>query len=77
MKQTTMFANGEDLPLFSGTPQTVTLPPPPPETQRRSRQITFAKCPICLDTGLTSVSYCWCEAGESLRLEHRQKGISL
>ena len=54
----------EDLPLFSGTAQTITINTHKP--QPAHRQESFAKCRFCLDTGLLGESaFCWCEAGQA------------
>ena len=76
MKQQTMFTNGEDLPLFSGTPQSVTVRTEP-TPGANSDQTSFAECRICFGTGRIHHRYCWCEAGIALRLQHRQEGNAL
>lgn len=64
--QVSMFSQGEDLPLFSGTPVGAPAPSRVPE-QAVPSQPSFATCKVCLDTGLVQVSpgvtrRCWCEA---------------
>ena len=61
-RQVDMFPSGEDLPLFSGTP--VPAPPgafyrPRPEI---GRQVSWAACPICYDTGQIASHRCPCNA---------------
>ena len=56
MKQTNMFDNGADLPLFSGTPQraqdsTFTA-------QEQPKQLSMTSCPICKDTGTVGTYEC-------------------
>ena len=68
-----MFPQGDDLPLFSGTPQTVpgqTFTPAVIEPQ-----ISFAQCPACRDTGITTAwkngrkttVYCLCVKGQQAK----------
>lgn len=61
MKQATMFST-EDLPLFSGTAQTVTIKSRKPAPS--ARQTTFAACRVCLDTGKVGKKFCSCQAGQ-------------
>ena len=64
-KQARMFGH-EDLPLFSGTTQEVegfqTV------KQRPSRQKSWAKCRLCMDSGWVMVDgqprQCWCQGQE-------------
>lgn len=50
MRQLDMFPAGEDLPLFSGTPQQIVIP---------------TKCRHCADTGiLGEYAFCSCEIGQ-------------
>lgn len=72
MNQNQMFTT-EDLPLFSGTPVRTTVNPfiqkaPPP-----LRQAILGNCRTCLDIGSVDGKYCWCEAGQALKIFERSK----
>jgi len=66
-KQTEMFPDGADLPLFSGTPQRAQAEAFQPTEE--PQQATFAKCRVCMDSGWVDGKFCWCEAGQRLRRE--------
>lgn len=76
-KQVPMFPTGDDLPLFSNTPQQAHESTFKPETDHR--QETMFQCSICRDTGYYVLSfstgtadlgsYCICETGRQLRAE--------
>jgi len=75
MQQMTMFPNGEDLPLFSGTAQRATLEQFDPQPQE-GIQLHLGDCPICEGTGIVylhpgpnGTKFCFCEAGEQARKE--------
>lgn len=60
----------DDLPLFSGTPVSVT----PLEIDRAGLavgQLGFFKCGACRDTGRVEDKYCLCEAGTRARVQER------
>jgi hypothetical protein len=63
----------ECLPLFSGTPQQVTLGNKGGRVDA-SAQRSFAQCRFCRDTGRVKNGdrrlYCTCEAGERARKEN-------
>jgi DNA repair protein RadC len=62
-----LFQNGDDLPLFSGTPVRVTEPDPAKPSNDAAQQ-KMVECPICFDTGIVQVKghlrRCWCRIGE-------------
>jgi hypothetical protein len=64
----------ESLPLFSGTPQQVTLGAKGRRVDT-SAQRSFAPCRFCQDTGRVKSGdrhlYCTCEAGERAREQDR------
>ncbi len=66
LAQGSMFDQGEDLPLFSGTPITVNVKPFEDEPQ--DKQDKFAECPICFDTHTVKISgkirACWCAGSQ-------------
>ena len=66
MNQEVMFENGEDLPIFSGTPQTVHVYPP--DDRPVEKQDSMFTCKVCSDSGLVKhgnrYMYCTCVAGE-------------
>jgi hypothetical protein len=64
--QLSMFREGEDLPLFSGTPQRVEIKPfaPQPASQQEPLPV---QCRVCFDTGRVAGKLCWCEAGQRIR----------
>ena len=74
MKQAQMFTDGQDLPLFSGTPQSVSAQVRGASTVK-AKQSSFFKCSICSDTGRIKQGrkrlYCWCEAGDAARWNER------
>lgn len=55
-KQIPMFPDGSDLLLFSGVPQIVRVKPFQPE-ETAARQLRFAQCPLCLDTGTIKIHH--------------------
>lgn len=61
MKQVSMFTDGSDLPLFSGTPIKVEIAPFVPQVV--IKQLGFFTCAVCRDTGIVGDKLCWCEAG--------------
>lgn len=66
MKQLSMFTDGSDLPLFSGTAQRAQEQVFKP--QDAVVQETWAKCRLCKDTGrLGEFAFCSCETGQALR----------
>lgn len=81
-KQSNMFSNGDDLPLFSGTPQSSTEKSF--EKKEVYKQGTLYTCPICKDTGYyeleissgskvidRSKNPCsFCDAGKKYRKTH-------
>lgn len=54
-----LWQHGEDLPLFSGAPQTVHAPAPRPAPIQQPRLIE-PTCRACLDTGYIGSKRCWC-----------------
>jgi len=69
-KQLGMFKRGESSPLFSQTPQRGRWEDFKPAPQ--ARQTCFARCEVCLDTGLVRVEtakhvFCTCEIGKALK----------
>jgi hypothetical protein len=66
-KQEPMDFGDGDLPLFSGTPVTVTPKPASPERQVLN-QFGFFKCHVCRDTGVVWVNgqrrRCTCKWGD-------------
>lgn len=70
-QQSSMFMQGEDLPLFSGTAQSVRLEVFKPLAQ--ARQLHMGECPLCEDTGTmhlypgSGAKFCYCEAGDKAR----------
>jgi DNA repair protein RadC len=62
-----MFPNGEDLPIFSGTPIHVS-DPTQAQDNAGTKQAKLAECPICFDTGVVRIKghdrRCWCQIGE-------------
>ena len=61
--QLSMFTNGEDLPLISGTAPRGSIKPFAPKTEHR--QESLAACRTCLDTGTVEGRPCWCKAGQA------------
>ena len=74
MVQAQMFTNGEDLPLFSGTPQSVIAQVKGASTVK-VKQTSFFKCSICSDAGRIKQGrkrlFCWCESGDAARWNER------
>jgi len=66
MNQEIMFENGEDLPIFSGTPQTVL--DCPLQDRPIEKQESMFNCKVCSDSGLVKngdrCMYCTCVAGD-------------
>jgi hypothetical protein len=65
-KQARMFGP-ETLPLFSGT-----APRGPGsrfEPEAQPRQVSFARCRFCHDTGVTADGFCTCDMGQRARAE--------
>jgi hypothetical protein len=66
MNQKMMFENGEDLPIFSGTPQVAH--DYPPEVHPLEKQDSMFTCKVCSDSGLVKngdrCMYCTCTAGD-------------
>ena len=65
MKPQSMFATGEDLPLFSGSPIRV-QDQPFLETENPGKHLGFFVCPACRDTGQVTLQSgktvrCWCQ----------------
>jgi hypothetical protein len=63
--QLSMFPDGADLPLFSGTPMrahTDSYTPKP-----HVAQSSFAQCRVCLDTGRVGETFCTCDARVAAR----------
>lgn len=64
--QPLMFTHGEDMPLFSGTPQVVTVAQAPRVSQAQQAPLPFG-CRVCRDTGSVLVGKtlrrCTCAAG--------------
>lgn len=69
--QLDMFSDGQDTPLFSGTPQRASVKPF--EQHATARQSSMAECPVCLDTGRVSGKYCTCSAGQRARDDDRRE----
>lgn len=68
-QQMSMFTNGEDAPLFSGTPQKGHRETFKPQA---SQQLGLGfSCAVCRDTGTVNrgdkTVYCTCEAGQEAR----------
>jgi hypothetical protein len=63
LTQTTMFSQGEDLPLFSGTPQRVEANDFTPTAE--PQQAGMFECGACRDTGMVGDKLCTCEAGQA------------
>ena len=71
-QQINMFPQGDDLPLFSGTPQSARLETFKPQ-EIQGKQLHLGNCPLCEDTGTmhlypgSEVKFCYCEAGDKAR----------
>ena len=71
-QQISMFPQGDDLPLFSGTASSARLEVFKPQ-ESIGRQLHMGKCPLCEDTGLqrfypgSGSKFCFCEAGGKAR----------
>jgi len=63
----------EDLPLFSGTPMKVKVEPYAPVPAPPLRQAILGNCRTCQDTGQVDSNFCWCEAGEALKIFKRKE----
>lgn len=72
-RQIEMFTPDQDMPLWTGTPMKGIdahfIPQPVGD-----KQASFARCPVCLDTGQVEAHYCWCEAGIETRKAHKALG---
>lgn len=79
-QQANMFSQGEDLPLFSGTPIRVkfhTCEPREVESQAR-----LSVCPVCQDTGKVITqrksdrpTFCLCAVGQTAKAKARLEGL--
>lgn len=69
--QLTMFSEGEDLPLFSGTPGQSSRSGGLStfETHGRQDPLPAFGCRLCLDSGVVDGRLCVCEAGRRVRDE--------
>ncbi len=61
----------ETLPLFSRTPAKARLEAFAPAPAELDRQMSFAECQACLDTGKVGETYCVCERGSLAKLTDR------
>ncbi|HUW09178.1 MAG TPA: hypothetical protein VM537_05575 [Anaerolineae bacterium] len=61
-KQLSLFTNGEDLPLFSGTAPRHRAEAFAPAAV--NKQESLATCRVCLDTGSVGGHTCTCQAGQ-------------
>ena len=64
-QQLSMFPDGADLPLFSGTPMRANTDSYTP--QPHVPQSSLAECRVCLDTGQVGDVFCTCETGQVAR----------
>jgi hypothetical protein len=68
-RQISMFTQGDDLPLFSGTAQRAR--PEVFKPQPRARQLRTFDCPLCCNTGYLKnrdkYVACTCDAGDQFR----------
>ena len=65
--QISMFTQGEDLPLFTGTAPNGQVIPYQKEAQLKTEPLPF-QCRFCRDTGrLGDHAFCWCEVGVQAR----------
>ncbi len=79
-QQRNMFQQGEDLPLFSGTPVRVKLQTSEPrEVESQAR---LSVCPTCQDTGkiitqrkTIKTMFCMCAAGQTAKAKARLEGL--
>ena len=74
-KQREFDFNGQDLPLFSGTPVQVS-PEQGPVATASPRQLSFVACRVCLGAGVVEVRkgkrvFCSCPAGQRARAATR------
>lgn len=63
--QLSMFNDGSDLPLFSGTPMKADTSQFKPGVH--VPQASFATCRVCMDTGRIAQTFCTCDAGQAAR----------
>lgn len=73
MHQETIDFGVDDMPLFSGTPQVVTVEGVSGDGTGAGRQLSFFACSFCKDGGRIDGRYCFCEAGTAARLADREK----
>jgi DNA repair protein RadC len=79
-QQMNMFPQGEDLPLFSGTPIKVRIHTSEPREGESQARLSI--CPLCQDTGKvitkrkrTEPVFCTCEAGQTAKAKARLEGL--
>ena len=82
-QQMNMFPQGEDLPLFSGTPITVRVQTCEPREVESQARLTSCVCPICQDTGKVITrrkadkpTFCLCVAGQAAKAKTRFEGAT-
>ncbi len=75
-QQMNMFPQGDDLPLFSGTPIKVRIQTSEPREAESQARLSI--CPLCQDTGKVIIQrkrsepvFCTCEAGQSAKAKAR------
>lgn len=74
MSQQDMFAGDVNvLPLFSGTPVATSVSPFVQKDTPPLRQAILGNCRACLGIGSVDGKYCWCEAGDALRIFERSR----
>ena len=76
MNQSSMNFDNKDLPLFSGTPQTLRHSIAQP--MRSPSQKSLFNCRFCYDTGRIIVNnqkryYCTCPRGQEVAKEHKNE----
>lgn len=70
-RQAHMFPQGQDLPLFSQSPQRAKAQAYQPRAYHA--QGSLAQCRICFDTGKVEGKYCTCAAGTRARIADREE----
>ncbi len=79
-RQINMFQQGEDLPLFSGTPIKVRIHSSEPREGESQARLSI--CPLCQDTGKVVTQrkrsepvFCTCAAGQTAKAKARLEGL--
>jgi DNA repair protein RadC len=81
-QQTNMFPQGEDLPLFSGTPILVRVPASEPREANVTARFNSCVCPTCQDTGTVKTKrnnsqpvFCMCVAGQTAKAKAQLEAL--